>query len=191
MKMPGLYKIFQEKWEQFQTCWIISDTHFGDVELREGLSQRPTDLAFVESLKRKIGKKDILIHLGDVGDIEMIRQLKGYKVLVCGNHDAGRTIYEEVFDEVYNGPLIISDRIILSHEPIPNINWAFNIHGHIHDFRHKNDKYHYCVCADLINYTPINFAHWIKEGHLSGVQPIHREIIDRATERKKKRGKVK
>ena len=35
------------------------------------------------------------------------------------NHD------NYLFDEVYTGPLMISDKIILSHEPIPNINNVF------------------------------------------------------------------
>ena len=93
-----------------------------------------------------------------------------------------------LFDEVYTGPLMIAENIILSHEPIENLPfWCVNLHGHDHAGR-RNDKRHFNFCADVINYTPVNFNQWMKEGHLSKIESIHRETIDRATERKRKRG---
>ena len=47
-----------------------------------------------------------------------------------------------LFDEVYTGPLVIGEKIILSHEPLPNIDWALNLHGHNHNGG-KTDIYHY------------------------------------------------
>ena len=95
-----------------------------------------------------------------------------------------------LFDEVYEGPLIIGEKLILSHEPV-NIPWAFNIHGHIHDIRHKNDKNHFNVCSDVINYTPINFNQWMKQGYLSKIITIHRDTINLATKRSKSKSKNK
>ena len=36
MKLPQLYDIFREKWEKYQSVWLISDTHFDDEELYVG-----------------------------------------------------------------------------------------------------------------------------------------------------------
>lgn len=97
------------------------------------------------------------------------------------------TFYWEVsadnrlFDEVYTGPVMISEKLLLSHEPINMIPWAFNIHGHDHSRSHKNDIYHFNVNADVIDYEPINFNKFMKEGHLAPIKSLHRATIDRQT----------
>jgi calcineurin-like phosphoesterase family protein len=238
MAIAGLYKIF-DHWHATGTVWIYSDPHFSDKDLAVGQPNRPADAEQIENINRKVGRKDTLIILGDVGDIEAAKKLRGYKILIMGNHDSGRTNYERqiitrkfpqeifqedeallemqriypgcrytisdeydfeydnyvwavkadnmLFDEVYEGPLMISEKLILSHEPV-DVPWAFNIHGHVHDLRHKNDKRHFNVCAEAINFTPINFNQWMKQGHFSRIETIHRSTIDTATERKRKRG---
>ena len=185
MNIPSLYTIFQEKWNKYQTCYIISDTHFGDKDLAAAQPDRPSDEEMIKNINSKVGKTDILLHLGDVGDIECAKKLRGYKVLIMGNHDSGRTNYEGVFDEVYEGPLMISEKLILSHEPV-NVPWAHNIHGHDHTGRQTKGRTN--VCAEAINFTPINFNQWMKQGHLSRVETIHRTTIDKATIKAKKRG---
>ena len=87
MALPGVYKIFNDRWCN-QTVWIISDPHFGDEDLRAGMPNRPSDEELVRRINAKVGRKDTLIILGDVGDIEFVKKLRGYKVLICGNHDA-------------------------------------------------------------------------------------------------------
>ena len=182
----SLYKIFKEKWLK-QTIWIISDTHFNDTELRAGIPDRPSDEELVRHINSKVGRKDTLLLLGDVGDLEYAKQLRGYKVLIAGNHDTGLSRHKEIFDEVYEGALVIGEKLILSHEPV-DIPWAFNIHGHIHDPKHKNDKYHFNVCADVIGYEPVNFNQLLKTGISSKIKSLHRDTVDNATIRKKKRG---
>lgn len=104
------------------------------------------------------------------------------------------TFYWEVsadnrlFDEVYTGVLVIGEKLMLSHEPINMIPWAFNIHGHVHDRRVKNNGNHFNVCADVIGYEPINFNKFMKEGRLANIVSIHRDTIDRATYNARKRG---
>ncbi len=182
MALPGVYKSFNERWAG-QTVWVISDTHFGDKELRAGVPGRPSDEQLVKNINSKVGRKDTLLLLGDVGDVEYVKQLRGYKVLIAGNHDAGMSNYSDLFNEVYEGALIIGEKLILSHEPV-NISWLFNLHGHIHDFRHKNDNHHFNVCADMIGYMPINLNQWMKQGYLSRIETIHRTTINKATKRK-------
>lgn len=239
MAIQGLYKIF-DHWHQEGTLWIFSDPHFGDSDLEMGIHNRPSAAEIVQRINVKCGRKDTLICLGDIGDVEYVKLLRAkHKILICGNHDAGRTNYERqiisrkfpqeifqrdeallemqraypgcrytisdeydfendnyiwavkadnmLFDEVYEGPLMIAEKLILSHEPV-DVPWAYNIHGHIHDSKHKNDKRHFNVCSDAIGYVPINMNQWMKQGYLSHIESIHRTTIDKATERKKKRG---
>ena len=237
MAIQGLYKIF-DHWHQEGTLWIFSDPHFGDEDLALGIRNRPSAAEIVQRINAKCGRKDTLICLGDVGDVEYVKLLRAkHKILICGNHDAGRTNYERkierlyfdknhydrdealqeakvtcpgcryniyekfqfvspfeawviecdnmLFDEVYEGPLMIAEKLILSHEPV-DVPWAYNIHGHDHQ-GHKR-KNHTNVCVDVAGYQPINMNQWMKSGVMAHVETIHRDTIDKATVRKKKRG---
>lgn len=237
MAIAGLYKIF-DHWHQEGTLWIFSDPHFGDDELTTGIHNRPSAAEIAQRINAKCGRKDTLICLGDVGDVEYVKLLRAkHKILICGNHDAGRTNYEHkierlyfdknhydrdaalqeakvkcpgcrytiyekfqftppfeswviecdnmLFDEVYEGPLMIAEKLILSHEPV-DVPWAYNIHGHDHQ-GHKR-KNHTNVCVDVTGYQPINMNQWMKSGAMAHVETIHRDTIDKATVRKKKRG---
>lgn len=235
MAIAGMYKIF-DHWHKEGTLWIYSDPHFDDAELAAGVANRPSAEEQVKMINAKVGKKDTIIFLGDIGNVEWIKKIRGYKVLIMGNHDAGRTNYERttyhemfefdrdeedvldsmkrlypncrydaneswgfhapfewwdvyadnmLFDEVYEGPVMVGEKLILSHEPV-DIPWAFNIHGHDHAGAKR--KNHLNVCADVIGYTPVNMNQFMKSGALSHIETIHRETIDKATIRKAKRG---
>ena len=43
------------------------------------------------------------------------------------------------------------------------------------------------MCAENINYTPVPIKRFIEDGISKKVVNIHRETIDKATERKRKR----
>lgn len=191
MAIAGMYDLFNEKWCK-QTIWLISDTHFGDKDLRAGIPDRISDDEIVKRINAKVGRKDTIIHLGDVGDVEYIKKLRGYKVLICGNHDAGATNYEGIFDEVYTGPLMVGEKLLLSHEPV-DIPWAFNIHGHDHAGTGRKNHLNCCIDAHKkqfgLEWEPINMNQIMKTGLLSKTESIHRITIDDATERKNKRGK--
>ena len=183
MAIAGLYRCF-DHWHKEGTVWIFSDPHFGDEELRAGVKGRPSDEELVKMINSCVGRKDTLILLGDVGDVEYAKKLRGYKVLICGNHDAGRTLYEKIFNEVYTGPLMIGEKLLLSHEPA-DVSWAFNIHGHDHAGATRAN--HLNVCADVVGYKPLNFNKLMKQGIASKVDSIHRTTIDNATKKKKKK----
>ena len=185
--IAGLYDIFAH-WHKQGTVWIYSDTHFNDKELGEGVAARPSAEEHLKLINSKVGKKDALILLGDVGDVEIARRLKGYKILIAGNHDAGMSNYKEVFDEVYAGALIVGEKLILSHEPV-NVPWAFNIHGHVHSGEPMSDNQHFNVCGEARKcYEPVNLNQFMKAGFMSKIQTIHRDTIDKATKRARKRG---
>lgn len=237
MSIAGLYKIF-DHWHEEGTLYIYSDPHFDDTDLITGIKNRPSSEEQVKAINAKCGRKDTIIILGDVGNVEWVKQIRAKrKILIMGNHDAGRTNYERqiitrkfpqeifqkyeallemqrvypgcrytisegcdfhspfeywevcadnmLFDEVYEGPVMIAEKLILSHEPV-DVPWAFNIHGHDHVGRAR--KNHLNVCSDVIGYTPVNMNQFMKSGALAHIDTIHRETIDTATERKRKRG---
>ncbi len=238
--ITSLYDCFQH-WAN-NTVWIYSDPHFGDSELASGISNRPNDEEQIKMINSCVGRNDTFICLGDVGDIEYIKKIRGYKILICGNHDIGHTKYKRqiynkifdeelyteaqaleemkklypnckytitkcysfkapfvfwdvyannmLFDEVYEGPLIIGKKLILSHEPV-NIPGLFNIHGHNHTKHNDERTLSLNVCSDAIGYKPMNLNRLMKEGLTSKVESIHRLTIDKVTEkRKKKNGKI-
>jgi hypothetical protein len=165
-----------------------------------------------------------------------VKKIRGYKVLIMGNHDSGASNYKRektlintglecptcnssvafldygecndawcancgkwvspsgvakyednhLFDEVYEGALIISEKLILSHESI-NFPYALNIHGHDHSKWSKSDAMHWNVCAEHIDYMPIPLKRIIESGALKAIPTIHRETIDEATARKHKK----
>lgn len=191
MKLPQLYDIFRQEWEKYQSIWVISDTHFDDKELYVGTKHviRADSDEYIQLINSKCGKNDLLIHLGDVGNLEAMKKVRaGHKVLVLGNHDSGASIYKEVFDEVYSGPVMIGEKIILSHEPL-GLDWAFNIHGHVHSSNAKNEKNCFNVCPDATGcFVPISLKKILEGGYMSGVKTVHRDTIDSATKRARKRG---
>ena len=181
-----LYDCFKH-WYHGGSIYFYSDPHFGDEEMKQIRKNYISDEEQVARIRSFIGKNDTLVILGDVGDKEWLKKLRGYKVLILGNHDAGATTYEGYVDEIYEGALMISDKIILSHEPI-DFPYALNIHGHTHSLPARYDKQHLNVCAEAINYYPIGLKTWVIEsGFLKDIPSIHRETIDAATERKKKK----
>lgn len=229
--IAGLYEPFQ-RWAENGTVWLYSDPHFNDPDLPRAITAEEQ----IKNINSKVGKNDTLIILGDVGDVNCVRRLRGHKVLIMGNHDQGRTNYEcrnfytdlhvsefptradaqkhldclysgykheiylknygtikhdlwlclshnLLFNEIYEGPLMISEKIILSHEPI-DVPWAFNFHGHDHSCPSKPG--HFNCCAEMINYTPVNLNQLIKQGIVASTPSIHRITINEATKRARK-----
>ena len=197
------------------------------------------DLEQIKNINKEVGKNDTIIFLGDIGDVECIKKIKGYKILIMGNHDKGASNYKRVieylphkhmdnydilvpvvykgignidikdtlvkhyaieredkdiitfdnhlFDEVYEGPLMINDRVILSHEPIAVPEYMYNIHGHVHNKDYKGDNNHLNVCAESINYKPVDILSLFKKRILKNIHTIHRETIDKTIDRKEKK----
>lgn len=215
------------------TVYFYSDPHFNDSEMVHLRQNYIGDEEQIKRINSKIGKYDTLVVLGDVGDIEWVRKIRGYKVLVMGNHDAGATNYKHIksikyfspnivngseedamlkqalavgykykgieinefgqsrakyeydnglFDEVYEGALMIAPNIILSHEPV-NFPFAVNIHGHDHSNWYPGGIN---MCAEHINYTPVPLKTLVEKGMLQAPN-IHRETIDKAIDRKTKK----
>ena len=135
----------------------------------------------VKIINSMVHKTDTLIHLGDVGNPEWMKKIRaGHKVLIMGNHDQSPTKFEPYFDEIYTGALFIGEKILLSHEPIPGISFALNIHGHDHNGveRYTEDCKYLNLAANVCGYIPVNLGKIIKDGALSKIKTIHRQVID-------------
>lgn len=229
-----LYSPFR-KWTERGTLWVYSDPHFSDPDMTEMRKNYIGDDEQIARINSKVGKNDTIIFLGDIGNEDMIRKIRGYKVLIMGNHDKGASKYEKqitkhvfaktvftkddvfnnvsekrpgckidiqeyfdlsvapyefwiayadncLFDEVYEGPLFIAEKLVLSHEPVI-LPYSYNIHGHEHNYILRDRSLN--VCAEHIDYYPINLDKEIKNGLLSKVDSIHRQTIDRAAMKKK------
>lgn len=136
--------------------WFVSDTHFNHEKIMN-LAQRPYDCvedmntSLIDLWNDKIGKKDVVYHLGDIAltksgkrGEEYLRHLKdvlnGEIRLMLGNHD-DRKLCEKVFGDTWmpRGLWRIRherERIVLCHYALRT--WegqhygAWHLHGHSH-----------------------------------------------------------
>lgn len=238
--IPGVYNIFNKEFEKYATIYLISDTHFGEADLKEVFSNRPSDKELIKQINRIAGSKDLILCLGDVGDTSYLQKLRADCWVILGNHDGGASNYQrqvwvqkfdkakwqrnEALDEmkrlypnchysideghqftspfeyweikadnklakqVFTGPVMISEKLILSHEPIPSLTWAMNLHGHSHQGPVRQDSCHYNCALEVNDYMPISLNTLMKSGLTANIEPLHRQIIDSSTERARKRG---
>lgn len=171
--------------------YFISDTHFYHKSIipycnRPFSSIENMNKKLIDNWNNTILDSDTIYFLGDFSFTntemtkEICNQLKGYKIIIRGNHDRdrGEISWKNIgFQEVLNNPhkLYYIDKksnlryIILSHEPQYINDNEFNLHGHIHDtllsseYPDMNSNNHLCVCVEKINYRPISFETIQKE----------------------------
>lgn len=115
---------------------------------------------------KKLAKDDIFYFLGDFGrpTNETITELGAIfgeacckTVAIRGNHDheTETEIMKTLFDEVYDYPIWISHRIVLSHFPCAVWKDQLNIHGHLHGSVLDSSN-HLCASLHVAGYQPIN-----------------------------------
>lgn len=174
-------------WSDGGSIFLIADTHFDDADCKLMDTNWITPREQIDIIKKCAHKNDTLIHLGDVGNPEYMNELRCHKVLLLGNHDTGKSNFAPYFDEIFEGPLFIAEKILLSHEPVMGLPWCVNIHGHDHSGKFAHDKYHLNLSANLCNYTPVNLKKLIKAGLVSKIPTIHRICVNNAIDRKNAR----
>ncbi|MCB6416588.1 metallophosphoesterase [Faecalimonas umbilicata] len=182
-----LYEPFRY-WLETGSVYILSDSHFGDPDckLMDPGWIEPEEQ--VDRINNLIVENDTFVCLGDVGDAFYVKQLKARKkILLLGNHDKKKD-YKGLFDEIYDGPLMIAEKILLSHEPVYGLPWCLNIHGHDHSGIEPYEEgcKHLNLAANVCDYMLVSLGKLIKGGILSNITSIHRITIDRATEKKDK-----
>ena len=82
--------------------YFYSDPHFSDEEMKHLRANYIGDEEQVRRINAKIGKYDTLVILGDVGNTDWVRKIRGRKVLVMGNHDSGASKYKRIRQKVEN-----------------------------------------------------------------------------------------
>ena len=163
--------------------FLIADPHFSHEGVcrflrDDGTKLRPFDNAaemdekMIENWNSVVKDGDKVYVLGDVvmkkKQLPILDRLNGRKCLIAGNHDIeSAKDYLKYFYDVRAFRYL--DKIALSHIPIhPDSLGRFicNVHGHIHqrvvtmldgdEFRVEDPRY-FCISAEQINYTPIEW----------------------------------
>lgn len=121
---------------------------------------------FIRQCLSKLDKDDTFYFLGDFGHPteEIFQELKVVfnnarcnTIAIRGNHDHSSELemMNELFNEVFNYPIYISDRIVLSHRPHVEMDESVvNISGHLHGSTLTLSNY-MCASIHVNNYKPI------------------------------------
>ena len=147
--------------------YIFGDMHLGDRGMfaRTYSKTFETQEQYQQELISRWNKivteeNKIIFLLGDLGqknDIQkVIPQLRGQKYLIMGNHDTyAKSFYSQIFVEIFDAPVFVGRRCVLSHHPIPVEPGVVNIHGHTHDVFLASDL-HFNACPEHHEYKPLN-----------------------------------
>jgi calcineurin-like phosphoesterase family protein len=158
------------------TYWITTDTHFGHDAIVEYCG-RPHNFEDVIIRKHNdaISLGDVLIHLGDVSLYNEDYWNRRFTAigaskfwLAKGNHDkrSDKWYLERGWDFVAKRIYLAryGKLIALSHEPVLDGFFDFNIHGHFHNAEHRKTKdvrpgltyRHKLVALEYTNYRPVS-----------------------------------
>ena len=132
--------------EQLEHLWFTSDTHFSHDKTRIKAarpfdSTREMDKEIIKQWNKIVKPDDIVYHLGDFGNLTMLKKLNGRIRLVMGNHERKEGLTKEMlleagFDQVYEENVVIEvDGLLMNliHEPSKNNPGMFNLFGHLHN----------------------------------------------------------
>lgn len=101
--------------------------------------------------------------LGDWGNIDYLYIMDAMNTkgiitkFVRGNHDKAEDMntFRKYFQEVYEYPVYISNKLVVSHVPVAVYDDTINIHGHTHR-SYLKDINHIPTCLDVIDYQPVS-----------------------------------
>ena len=148
--------------------YYTSDHHFGHANIIKYANrtwcQHVTDMneKLVDIWNSTITDGDEVWHLGDVyfRDSEYLKQLKGIKYLLLGNHDQKNKNTLKNYFQIINNDIYVDNKnqLVLCHYPIHD--WPHKYHNyiHLHGHSHGTVKYDYNavdVGVDCWNGFPI------------------------------------
>jgi hypothetical protein len=114
---------------------------------------------------------ELVLNINDA--VRRIKQNGRRLFLVLGNHDNGKPsvkyYLDRGFDKVYDSPVILEDKWILSHEPVwiePSSHFV-NLYGHTHDL---------VIPEDYFCYNQENYAQDVREGIVPELKWPERKI---------------
>lgn len=152
--------------------FLTSDTHFGHRRLVDWGRPENFNEKIVENWNAVVGKKDIVLHLGDLTMVNFEEtenytiRLNGKKYLILGNHDdRSETWYKKLgFTIIPNSYYSYSNKygewkyVLFTHVPTELPETWLNIHGHLHNNSHREHplaKNHIDIGVDAFNFTPV------------------------------------
>lgn len=148
------------------SAFVFSDPHFGhkNMAIKRGFScEEEQDELIIKNWNNVISKRDNVFLLGDITmekkNYEILSRLKGQIDVVLGNHDQKQHVREMLkYVNSVSGMIDYKNKIIFTHCPIHpsqlEFRYKYNIHGHVHE-NSIDDARYINVCAEMINYTPI------------------------------------
>ena len=156
------------------SLFITSDFHFGHKKIleTERFARFKTIedhdefiVKFFEDICRKMKQEDTFWFLGDFGrpSEEHVKRMKraasetyGKCLAILGNHDKEeeQELMDQIFDHVYDVPQFVNRRLVLSHEPFPQMAPVLNVSGHLHGSTLDLTNY-LCASIHVANYQPI------------------------------------
>jgi calcineurin-like phosphoesterase family protein len=149
--------------------FIWGDLHLGSKSLFDKIYSKTFKCkedyyqTIIEENNRRAGDNTVVLFLGDVGfvkDFWVLEKMKGYKILIKGNHDRYKDkVYEKYFKEIYDHPIYTHPRIIFSHVPTLVEDGIINIHGHTHEITLAKDNY-FNICPERTGYQPVTMK-WV------------------------------
>jgi calcineurin-like phosphoesterase family protein len=151
------------------STYIFSDPHFHHENMakRRGFSSaEEMNELIVKNWNNTISKRDAVFLLGDITmekkQYEILGRLQGTIHVVLGNHDQRQHVREMLnYVHSVSGMIDYKEKAILTHCPIHpsqlEFRYSFNIHGHVHE-NSIDDVRYINVCAEMINYTPVEFS---------------------------------
>lgn len=130
--------------------YYIADMHFGHENVirfdnRPFADTTEMDKCLISYWNLRVTKNDTVYILGDAfwkdeeRSIKIIKQLKGHKILIKGNHDRVSEQLKEYYDEISDYAEIRDNKhfVVLSHYPIifykNQHRGAIMLYGHVHN----------------------------------------------------------
>jgi len=166
-----------------KVIWITSDQHFGHEAIikycqRPFKNAREMDDCIVDQFNSKVGKKDVVYHLGDFSfhkPIQFLKCLNGEHHLIRGNHDAkqGLECFKSVQDVLLLKGIARDFGIFLSH--YSHRVWPHSHYGFGHCFGHSHGRLEeyarsFDIGVDTNNFYPYNIEEIVNK--MINMKPI-------------------
>jgi len=150
--------------------YFTADTHFNHKNIIKYCNRPFKDIdemnkVLIENWNKKVGKKEIIYHLGDFGFGKLgiiLDKLNGKIILIKGSHDKSTLKYKDRFIEIATLKEILykKETITLCHYAMRV--WPKSHYNSWHIFGHSHDKLEpvgksWDIGADNNNFTPLSF----------------------------------
>lgn len=173
-------KVEQFKGEELNHLWFTSDTHFSHEKTRIKAARpfdniNEMDKEIIKQWNKIVKPNDIVYHLGDFGNLNVLKKLNGKVRLVMGNHEKknGYTkddLLKAGFIKVFEDRALIElngKLIHMCHEPSKHIPNMHNLFGHVHDLAFIK-PYGINIGVDVHHYRPVSYERMMYYSNLTG-----------------------